>query len=125
MGVLQLHSHGLASLSVSSNIRHTTHTPKLLKFSKRSSFCRRQIRAVGTLPESEAEEAKVIDEDPSVKFAFVSVSIYLSIFLSAVCIIIINDCNNLNKLCCLCHSLCCFLMEHQTSIFVQLVVDRS
>lgn len=72
MGVLQLHSYGLASLSVSSNIRHTTHIPKLLKYSKRLSFPSRQIRAVGTLPESEAEEATAIDEDPSVKFAFVS-----------------------------------------------------
>ncbi|KAF8407083.1 hypothetical protein HHK36_006208 [Tetracentron sinense] len=72
MGILQLNSQSLASLSFSSNFNYSTKSHKTLRASKHClSFSKARIRAVGTIPGSELE-ATPSDEPPSIDFAFVT-----------------------------------------------------
>ena len=77
MGILQLNSHGLAaSFSVSHNFNriNSIASDKIVKVPNSRCFSRGRIRAVGTIPENQAETATTSEDPPSVKFAFVSVS---------------------------------------------------
>uniref|UniRef100_A0A0F7GXT4 Photosynthetic NDH subcomplex B 3 n=1 Tax=California macrophylla TaxID=337344 RepID=A0A0F7GXT4_9ROSI len=79
MGSLQLYSsHNLASLSSNLNPKFTysnTKTYKTFKFPNRKHQCRVKIRAIGTVPEKQAEAAEPEEEPqgpPSVDFAFIA-----------------------------------------------------
>ncbi|WOG99198.1 hypothetical protein DCAR_0518546 [Daucus carota subsp. sativus] len=75
MGTLHLNSHGLAaSFSVSHNFNriNSIASDKIVKVSNSRCFSRGRIRAVGTIPENQAETATTSEDPPSVKFAFVS-----------------------------------------------------
>ncbi|XP_041002081.1 photosynthetic NDH subunit of subcomplex B 3, chloroplastic isoform X2 [Juglans microcarpa x Juglans regia] len=72
MGTLQISSKALPSFSTSFNFNHLTHySHKTLQISKRLSFSRGKIRAVGTISEGESQAIEP-EEPPSVAFAFVS-----------------------------------------------------
>ncbi|CAK9174567.1 unnamed protein product [Ilex paraguariensis] len=74
MGTLLFNSYGLASFSVSYNFRNNRATNcRTIKTSKRLSFSRGKIRAVGTIPQSESEDAVSEEqEQAAVNFAFIS-----------------------------------------------------
>ncbi|KAK2971155.1 hypothetical protein RJ640_008579 [Escallonia rubra] len=78
MGTLQFNSHGLASFSVSHNLKNNSTTTsaaitsrKTLEASKCLKFPRGKIRAVATTSETQSESSAP-EEPPSVNFAFVS-----------------------------------------------------
>ncbi|KAK7261792.1 hypothetical protein RIF29_28112 [Crotalaria pallida] len=70
---LQLNSHALTSLSLTSshNFKYISKPNRALYPSKGVSFVRTKVRAVGTVPERESETIIESDEPPSVGFAFI------------------------------------------------------
>ncbi|KAB1218529.1 hypothetical protein CJ030_MR3G026409 [Morella rubra] len=71
MGTLQLSSNASSSFSTSFNFNHLANSHRTLKTSKRLSFSRGKIRAVGTVPGGESQAIEP-EEPPFVAFAFVS-----------------------------------------------------